>query len=127
MGNQITIGQYLPGDSSIHRLDPRVKLLLVLIFMFTAFLVDTFQGYGLYMLLILFVTWQAQVPLDRRIYCHTLDSSGAGHQPFDPNHEPARTHGWHCLALETPGLHGLSVPCHCYDDLDCATLHSDTL
>ena len=31
MGNQITIGQYLPGDSSIHRLDPRVKLLLVLI------------------------------------------------------------------------------------------------
>lgn len=65
MGNQITIGQYLPGDSPIHRLDPRVKLVLVLIFMFTAFLVDTFQGYGLYMLLILFVTWQAQVPLDR--------------------------------------------------------------
>lgn len=65
MGNQITIGQYLPGDSSIHRLDPRVKLVLVLIFMVTAFLVETFMGYALYFALIVLVTILAEVPMGR--------------------------------------------------------------
>jgi energy-coupling factor transport system permease protein len=29
--NNITIGQYIPGDSWLHKLDPRVKLLSLVI------------------------------------------------------------------------------------------------
>ena len=28
--NDITLGQYYPGDSAVHRLDPRVKILLLI-------------------------------------------------------------------------------------------------
>ena len=37
----ITIGQYIPGDSIIHRADPRVKILLSVAFMVIIFLVNT--------------------------------------------------------------------------------------
>lgn len=40
------IGQYYPGDSVIHRADPRVKLLLVLFFALTVFFVDNFTGFA---------------------------------------------------------------------------------
>ena len=29
----VTIGQYLPGDSLIHKADPRVKIIVTLLFM----------------------------------------------------------------------------------------------
>lgn len=38
MLKDITIGQFFPGDSPVHRLDPRVKLLLTLAFIVTLFL-----------------------------------------------------------------------------------------
>lgn len=37
MLREITIGQYYPADSPIHRLDPRVKLLATLVFIITLF------------------------------------------------------------------------------------------
>ncbi|MBU0518931.1 energy-coupling factor transporter transmembrane protein EcfT [bacterium] len=36
-----TLGQYIPGESLIHRLDPRTKLLCVLALMLTVFVVST--------------------------------------------------------------------------------------
>lgn len=45
MIRDITIGQYYPADSILHRLDPRLKLNGTLIFIVSMFLFDTFYGY----------------------------------------------------------------------------------
>lgn len=41
----ITLGQYYPADSIIHRLDPRVKLLVVICYTLFLFINDTFISY----------------------------------------------------------------------------------
>jgi energy-coupling factor transport system permease protein len=43
----ITIGRYIPGDSPLHRLDPRVKLLGVMLLSITIFLPKSPVAYGL--------------------------------------------------------------------------------
>ena len=45
MIKDITIGQYYPGDSILHRLDPRIKLVATFLFIISLFLFDTFYGY----------------------------------------------------------------------------------
>lgn len=45
MIKDITIGQYLPGDSFIHKLDPRVKILLSFAYIFILFIVNNYTGY----------------------------------------------------------------------------------
>ncbi len=45
MMKDITLGQYFPGTSVIHRLDPRTKILLVLGYIVLTFLIDNFIGY----------------------------------------------------------------------------------
>jgi len=42
---EITIGQYYPGNSILHRLDPRVKIIGTLVFVISLFCFDTFWGY----------------------------------------------------------------------------------
>jgi len=42
---EITIGQYIPGDSVIHRLDPRTKILITLAYMIVLFILNNFYGY----------------------------------------------------------------------------------
>lgn len=41
----ISIGSYLPGDSPLHRLDPRAKLLLLILYIVVLFLVSNPLGY----------------------------------------------------------------------------------
>ena len=45
MIRDITIGQYYPADSVIHKLDPRVKLAGTIIFIVSLFLFSSFTGY----------------------------------------------------------------------------------
>lgn len=45
MIRDITIGQYYPAESPIHRLDPRVKLVGTITFIISLFLFDSFIGY----------------------------------------------------------------------------------
>ncbi|WP_343208552.1 energy-coupling factor transporter transmembrane component T [Anaerolentibacter hominis] len=45
MIRDITIGQYYPADSVIHRLDPRMKLLGTFVFIISLFLFKSFSGY----------------------------------------------------------------------------------
>ncbi len=45
MIRDITIGQYYPADSVIHKLDPRVKLVGTMIFLVSLFLFQSFSGY----------------------------------------------------------------------------------
>lgn len=45
MIKDITIGQYVPGDSFVHKLDSRVKILISLIYIIDLFIVNNFKGY----------------------------------------------------------------------------------
>ena len=45
MIRDITIGQYYASDSVIHRLDPRVKIMVTLFYIISLFLFDDFMGY----------------------------------------------------------------------------------
>ena len=45
MIRDITIGQYYPGYSVVHKLDTRLKLIMVLAYMVSVFLVSDFIGY----------------------------------------------------------------------------------
>jgi energy-coupling factor transport system permease protein len=45
MIKDITIGQYIPGESFVHKLDPRLKILISLLFIVDLFLVNNFKGY----------------------------------------------------------------------------------
>lgn len=45
MFKDITIGQYYPADSVLHRMDPRTKLVGTMLFIISVFLFHTFPGY----------------------------------------------------------------------------------
>ena len=47
MLSDITIGQYYLGNSLLHRLDPRVKILLLLLLMAEIFIFTRWTAYGL--------------------------------------------------------------------------------
>ena len=63
MLNNITMGQYYPVDSAVHRLDPRVKLILTIIFIVAVFLSHSFIGYILLLVFIFFACKMSKVPL----------------------------------------------------------------
>ena len=46
MLKDIALGQYFPGDTVIHRLDPRTKLLMVIVYIVALFLCKWFVSYG---------------------------------------------------------------------------------
>ena len=43
----ITIGQYIPGNSLIHQMDPRAKIIALIIYIVSVFFVKTFTGFGI--------------------------------------------------------------------------------
>ncbi len=47
MLKDITLGQYFPGNTVVHRLDPRAKILLVLAYIVFVFSIKNFVGYAL--------------------------------------------------------------------------------
>jgi len=49
----ITLGQYFPGNTIVHRLDPRMKLLLTLLFITALFLASGIFAYALMLLVLL--------------------------------------------------------------------------
>lgn len=46
MMRDITIGQYYPADSILHRPDPRVKFVSTLVYIISLFVFSSFAGYG---------------------------------------------------------------------------------
>lgn len=59
MIKDITIGQYYPGESLVHRADPRVKLCLTFLYMLAVFLVKSYLGFlgiGLFSLLAIVIS-----------------------------------------------------------------------
>ena len=47
MLKDITLGQYFPGNTVAHRLDPRTKILLVVLYITALFCAGSFAAYGL--------------------------------------------------------------------------------
>lgn len=62
MLRDITLGQYYPVDSVIHKLDPRVKLLGTLIFLITLFISNNFIGYIVAACFLASMIWISKVP-----------------------------------------------------------------
>lgn len=63
MLKNITIGQHFPGDSVIHQLDPRVKIISVFLFILSLFFINSFYPYILVVALISFVIYISKVPV----------------------------------------------------------------
>ncbi|MBR5279849.1 MAG: energy-coupling factor transporter transmembrane protein EcfT [Clostridia bacterium] len=57
----ISIGQYLPGNSVIHRADPRAKLALTIVYMILVLLTHSFVGFGLIFLYLAGALLAAQI------------------------------------------------------------------
>ena len=47
MLKDITLGQYFPGDTIVHRLDPRTKILCVIVYIVALFLAVNWTGYAI--------------------------------------------------------------------------------
>ncbi len=63
MLRDITIGQYFPGDSLIHRLDPRAKILLTVAYIVALFLPQTWAGLLIGVAFLVAVVAASRLPL----------------------------------------------------------------
>ncbi len=63
MLKDITIGQYFPGTSLIHKLDPRIKIIIIALFIASLFFVTSFIPYIFIVAFIGFVIYVARLPL----------------------------------------------------------------
>lgn len=63
MLRDITIGQYYPADSPLHRLDPRVKIVGTLLYMISLFLPKNLLGYGVAVIFLTSIIWLSKVPV----------------------------------------------------------------
>lgn len=62
MITDITIGQYFPSDSPLHRLDARVKLVITLLYIVSLFLINSFIGYAFVIIALAIVIKVSKVP-----------------------------------------------------------------
>jgi len=63
MLRDITLGQYFPAESVIHRLDPRVKIMLTMAYIVAIFLIQNFAGYGILLIATAVVIGLSKVPI----------------------------------------------------------------
>lgn len=63
MFREITIGQFYPVTSIINKLDPRVKLLGVVIYIASVFIINNIFGLGLIIATLAVLIWMSKVPL----------------------------------------------------------------
>ncbi|MBQ2642403.1 MAG: energy-coupling factor transporter transmembrane protein EcfT [Eubacterium sp.] len=60
--SEVTLGQYYPGNSIIHRLDPRVKLFATLVFIVLLFITNNIFGFGLLAIVLAATVIASEVP-----------------------------------------------------------------
>jgi len=63
MLKDITLGQYFPGNSVIHRLDPRTKLVLLIVYIVALFLAVSWVSYGLMLVVLIACIFVSHVPV----------------------------------------------------------------
>ena len=62
MLKDITLGQYFPGNSPIHRLDPRTKLVLLVAYIVALFLAVSWVSYAVMLVFLISVIAVSGVP-----------------------------------------------------------------
>ncbi|OQB14723.1 MAG: Energy-coupling factor transporter transmembrane protein EcfT [Firmicutes bacterium ADurb.Bin193] len=63
MLRDITLGQYFPGNSPVHRIDAMVKIILAVLYMTVIFIAKSFLAYGLVAAFTFFVIFLSTVPI----------------------------------------------------------------
>lgn len=63
MMEKMIFGRYIPGNSFVHQMDPRSKLIFVFIFIFIVFLANNTVTYALLLLFTLFVIFTSRIRL----------------------------------------------------------------
>ncbi len=62
MLRDITIGQYFPGDTIVHRLDPRTKILIAIMFIVSLFFIKSFYPYLFILAFVVLTVRLSKVP-----------------------------------------------------------------
>jgi energy-coupling factor transport system permease protein len=60
----ITIGQFFPGNSSLHRMDPRVKLVLTFLYVFAVFIPRNWIGLSVSVAFLVFAILLSKLPIN---------------------------------------------------------------
>jgi len=63
MINSMIIGQYVPGDSFIHKLDPRTKIIIIFFYVIVVFFANNALSYGLLTFFVLLAIAITRIPL----------------------------------------------------------------
>ena len=63
MLKDITIGQYYPTNSTIHKLDARIKLIATFVFMVSLFIINKFWAYGIVLLALVSIVKLSTIPM----------------------------------------------------------------
>lgn len=63
MIDNIIIGQYVKSDSFIHKLDPRTKIILNIVYILGVFFIDDIKGYLAYVLIVFFVSFSSKIKI----------------------------------------------------------------
>ena len=63
MITDITLGQYFPGESVVHKLDPRIKIILTLLYIIILFMVNNFAGYILFAVFTFTIIFISSIPV----------------------------------------------------------------
>ena len=62
MLKDITLGQFFPGKTVVHRLDPRTKLILLVVYIVALFLAKSFLSYAVVLAFLVTVTILGRIP-----------------------------------------------------------------
>ena len=62
--DKLLLGRYIPGDSWVHRLDPRTKLIASFYYIGIVFLANNWQTYLMMFVATLFMIWLSGSPTD---------------------------------------------------------------
>lgn len=108
MFKDITLGQYFPGDSPIHRLDPRTKIVCMVLYIVAVFLVKPMYAFIPVAVFIIVVTLASSVPVSYLwkslkplrfilifMFLINLFMIGGGRTLWE----------WHSLHITTGGVH----------------------
>ena len=63
MLKDITLGQYFPGNSAIHRLDPRAKLIVLVAYIVALFTAGNWVSYGVVFMFLAVTVLISRIPL----------------------------------------------------------------
>ncbi|MDD4832438.1 MAG: CbiQ family ECF transporter T component, partial [Clostridia bacterium] len=63
MFRDVTLGQYYPADSFVHRMDPRIKILLNILYLVGIFFIKSYFGFVIVLLFLCVAILFSKVPV----------------------------------------------------------------